>query len=242
MPSITRRSAPQPDRRSAVETRVLDATQRLLADGASFTELGVQRIADEARVGRSTFYTHFRDKSDLLMRLADAVRTEGFDIGVAWEPSAGVDGLAAAFERGLGVYRQYSAVVGAVIEVAAYDHAVRELWTSSLNRFVDNSAQLIRDEQQAGRVAADVDPVLASRVIVVGGDRAMADHVMTNDDTSSDAAFARELASIWWYGAYQRRPSSNTAGSTPMPFSVDPEVAEAEAAVFGDVEASEEMA
>jgi hypothetical protein len=51
-----------------------------------------------------------------------------------------------------------------------------------------------------------LDPVLASRVIVIGGDRAMADHDMTNDDTSSDAAFARELASIWWYGAYQRRP------------------------------------
>jgi hypothetical protein len=55
MPSITRRSAPQADRRSEIETRVLDATHRLPAEGASFTELGVQRIADEAHVGGSTF-------------------------------------------------------------------------------------------------------------------------------------------------------------------------------------------
>jgi hypothetical protein len=29
-------------------------------------------------------------------------------------------------------------------------------------------------------------------------------------DQSTDAAFALELASIWWYGAYNRRPSTES--------------------------------
>jgi hypothetical protein len=40
-------------------------------------------------------------------------------------------------------------------------------------------------------------------VIVVGGERAIFDHV-TEGDPRDDAAFACELARIWWFGAYRR--------------------------------------
>ncbi|MEU6203817.1 helix-turn-helix domain-containing protein, partial [Micromonospora musae] len=62
MPSITRRRSGGSDRRLSVEAQILAATERLLAEGESFTELGVQRIAREAGVARSTFYMHFADK------------------------------------------------------------------------------------------------------------------------------------------------------------------------------------
>jgi AcrR family transcriptional regulator len=204
MPSITRRSA-RPDRRASVEAQILAATERLLNEGTPFTELGVQRIAAEAGVARSTFYSHFRDKTDLLMQLAGGMRRTAYDIGVTWRPEAGPDGLAEAFRQIIGVYREYRAVLAAVTEVATYDSTLREFWSGGLSRFMEHSIGLIRGEQEAGRVPADVDRTHASRVIVVGGERALADHVaISGDDTSGDAAFARELALIWWYGAYQR--------------------------------------
>ncbi|MBF9134323.1 TetR/AcrR family transcriptional regulator [Plantactinospora sp. S1510] len=205
MPSVTRRRAPNPDRRASVETQVLAATERLLVEGASFTDLGVQRIAAEAGVARSTFYTHFRDKSELLMRLAGTMRTAGFDIASAWDPATGPDALAEAFQRVVGIYRRHAAVLAAVNEVAAYDTTVREFWRSGLNRFIEHTERVLTAEQRSGRAPAGVEVGHASRVIVIGGEAAIADHVATfPDDTAGDAAFARELAAIWWHGVYRR--------------------------------------
>lgn len=53
MRSITWRSRPEGNRAS-VEERILAATERLLAEGTSFTGLGMQRIAAEAGIARST--------------------------------------------------------------------------------------------------------------------------------------------------------------------------------------------
>ncbi|MDG4787414.1 TetR/AcrR family transcriptional regulator [Micromonospora sp. WMMD1102] len=208
MPSITRRRAPDPDRRASVEAQVLAATERLLVEGASFTELGVQRIASAAGVARSTFYTHFRDKSELLMRLAGTMQSAGFDVASSWRPEDGVDALADAFHRIVGIYRRYAAVINAVNEVAAYDPAVREFWGAGLVRFLDNTVRLLAEEQRAGRAPADVDVPSAGRVIVAGGQAAIVDHVTSSGaGPDGDAAFARELASIWWYGVYRRPPA-----------------------------------
>jgi AcrR family transcriptional regulator len=203
MPSITRRRAPGPGRGASAEAEILAATRRLLTDGANFTELGVQQISAEARVARSTFYSHFRDKIDLLMRLATTVVEASFNIASAWQPSDGVDGLAEAFLQVVKVYREHAAVVRAIAEVATYDVTVRGYWSERTTRFSDRTIAVLRDEQEAGRSPASLDLVSASRVIVVGGERAILDHVAVAEP-AEDAAFARELALIWWYGAYRR--------------------------------------
>ncbi|MEV4626516.1 helix-turn-helix domain-containing protein [Micromonospora sp. NPDC049523] len=205
MPSITRRSV-DPDRRASVEAEIVAATVRLLAEGVSFTELGVQRIAAEAGVARSTFYTHFRDKSELLMRLAGTMRTSGYDIVATWQLADGLDALIDVFQRVTALYREYAVVFAAISEVAGYDTAVREFWAAGSNRFLEFGGRILEAEQQAGRVPADMDVTKAIRIIVIGGERAIADHVATTDDSSGDDAFGAELAKIWWYGAYRRQP------------------------------------
>ncbi|MER7586722.1 TetR/AcrR family transcriptional regulator [Micromonospora sp. NPDC127501] len=208
MPSITRRRPRNPDGRAAVEARVLAATERLLKEGIRFTDLGVQRIAAEAGVARSTFYTHFRDKTELLMRLAGTMRESSFDRTGSWEPGGPGDPLARlteVFADVIRIYRTYAPVLAAVSEVAAYDEAVREYWAAGLEKFVARTVDALRIEQQAGRTPAGLDVVIASRLIVVGGDRFLADHVSTTSaDPETDAAAARELAATWWYGAYRR--------------------------------------
>lgn len=204
MPSITRRRASDSGRRpSAAEADVLAATQRLLINGANFTELGVQQISAEAGVARSTFYAHFRDKTDLIMRLATTMLSTSFGIGSGWEPAGGAEGFANAFLQIVAVYREHYAVLRALWEVATYDATAREFWNEQLAPFRDRTIALLRREQEAGRAPADLDIVSASRVIVMGGDQAIFDHV-TAGKPSDDAAFARELALIWWYGAFRR--------------------------------------
>ncbi|WP_327033149.1 helix-turn-helix domain-containing protein [Micromonospora ureilytica] len=208
MPSITRRRPRNPDGRAAVEARVLAATERLLKEGIRFTDLGVQRIAAEAGVARSTFYTHFRDKTELLMRLAGTMRESSFDRTGGWDPGGPGDPLARlteVFADVIRIYRTYAPVLAAVSEVAAYDEAVREYWAAGLEKFVARTVDALRIEQQAGRTPGDLDVTAASRLIVVGGDRFLADHVSTTSaDPETDAAAARALAATWWYGVYRR--------------------------------------
>jgi AcrR family transcriptional regulator len=203
MPSITRRRTAKVGRPTSAEADILAATQCLLINGANFTELGVQQICTEAGVARSTFYSHFRDKIDLLVRLATELLTSSFDITSAWKPSDGVERLEDAFLQVVPVYRKNAALRRAVAEVGTYDATVRDVWSAELNQFTDWTIALLRAEQDAGRTPADLDPVSAARVIVLGGERALVDHV-TAGDPGRDAAFARELALTWWHGVYRR--------------------------------------
>lgn len=206
MTSITRQRRTDPGRRAPADAEILAATQRLLSDGASFTGLGVQQISAAAGVSRTTFYTHFRDKADLLMRLAATMVTASLSIASAWEPADGTERLADTFVQVLGIWREHAAVIRAVAEVAAYDETVRDFWRQSLSPFSDRTLAVLRAEQQAGRTPAGVDLASAARVIVIGGERAIFDHIAAAEP-GDDAAFARELALIWWHGVY-RRPAS----------------------------------
>src|SRR5687767_10175842 len=104
MPSITRRAG-RAGRPASAEADILAATTRLLDGGRSFTEIGIQEICTEAAVARSTFYSNFRDKTDLLVRLAGDVMGSTFDLTTAWSPKSGVDALAAAFLHVTTFYR-----------------------------------------------------------------------------------------------------------------------------------------
>jgi AcrR family transcriptional regulator len=203
MPSITRR--PQgPDHRAAVEAEVLAATERLLVGGARFTELGVKQIADEAGIARSTFYLHFRDKTDLMVRLAGDTRQEVFEVGEDWLPTAGgLESLVERFAVIIGIYRQRSAVVAAIHETAAYDPVVRDFWDGAVTQFIERMRVTLVEEQRAGRVAADLDPDTAARVMAWSGERVIARHVAAQDP-ADDAKLARELAMQRWYGVYAR--------------------------------------
>src|SRR6202051_2917029 len=74
MPSVTRKpQANREQRREQLKRRLLDATERLMRDGASFTELSVDRLSTEAGISRASFYIYFEDKGHLLRRLAGQV-------------------------------------------------------------------------------------------------------------------------------------------------------------------------
>jgi AcrR family transcriptional regulator len=210
VPSTTRRPSAGTDRRAAVEARILEATERLLAGGASFTELGVQRLAQEAGVARSTFYLHFSDKTALLLRLTGPLAGGAFELVEKAPPTAGLDAMTAAFGEVVAYYRARRHLLAAVLEVIAYDPVARAFWDEQLSRFVELGERWLRAEQQAGRTSATLDPATASRIFVFGGFQALGAQVLTGRE-DQDRVVVREIVLLQWYGGF-RRPAGTEAG------------------------------
>jgi TetR/AcrR family transcriptional regulator, ethionamide resistance regulator len=208
-PSVRRPSGPT-DRRAAVESAVLAATDRLLAGGASFTELGIGQIAAEAGIARPTFYLYFSDKSELLLRLAESLQ-----IGVLEQTSdvaVDLEAITQAYRDGLAFYRERKHLLAAVLEVAGYDSEVRAGWEAFLERFVRREVGLLRAEQEAGRTPADLDPETAAEIINWGGFHVIVRQV-TMRGPERDEIVARELAAHQYYGTY-RRPGTGASQPT----------------------------
>src|SRR3712207_2316745 len=74
----------QSEKRAAIEASVLRATEELLIEGASFAELGIERIATRAGISRTAFYFYFRDKRELLVRLTEQANAELMAAAETW--------------------------------------------------------------------------------------------------------------------------------------------------------------
>jgi TetR/AcrR family transcriptional regulator, ethionamide resistance regulator len=137
-------------RRGQIAQRLQEATERLMADGLSYTELSVDRLATEAGISRATFYIYFEDKRQLLldltrqvtMKLAEAAAI-WFDVAERRDP----DSARRSVRQIIAVYREHQAVLTAMFELAGYDpvvaeahramvHAVAEQALAALNRAV----------------------------------------------------------------------------------------------------------
>ncbi|MEU2619482.1 TetR/AcrR family transcriptional regulator [Streptomyces sp. NPDC007157] len=225
MASTTRRPSNASDRRAVLEQRILAVIDEHLREGATYTELSVEHIAQSAGISRSTFYLYFRDKVDVLLRLSVTLKRESYAIAGSWRPTGpdgGLDGLVRIYEQILEHYRKYSTLLSAIHEVAAYDPAVRDAWDEYQNQFIENTIRLMKEEQDAGRMAPDVDPRLAAKAVVRGGGHVIARQV-AGVEGAADAEVARELALAYWYGVLRRpatprfgKKSGHTEPGTPL--------------------------
>ena len=130
MPSVTR-SRREPADKSGVETQIMDAVDRLLRRGEKYTEISVQRILTEAGLSRATFYSHFRDKVDLITRMVDKLRArllgmaDDLDFGDTEDGAARFSAFLLAAVR---VQRSSAPLLAALREVATYDSGVRDFY------------------------------------------------------------------------------------------------------------------
>src|SRR5207248_7315340 len=121
-----RRPEPVSAKRVEIEARVLAATEALLAEGASFTELNIERIATRAGISRTAFYFYFHDRRELLMRLTEDVAELLYAEADAWWSGEG-DGpteLDQALRAVIALYRDHDVLLRAVVEAASVDDAV----------------------------------------------------------------------------------------------------------------------
>lgn len=71
-------------RKPSVEERLLAAMERMLEQGQGFASLTVEGLAIEAGMSRGTFYSHFKDKNELVGRLVGLVTDEIVESAGTW--------------------------------------------------------------------------------------------------------------------------------------------------------------
>lgn len=209
MPSVTRKpQAKRQERRQQIERDLLDATDRLMADGASFTELSVDRLATEAGISRASFYIYFEDKGHLLRRLATQVFGELAEAAGRWwqvadrrDPSdvhAAMSGIIAS-------YRRHQPVLVALNEMAGYDAAVRDTYGELLAGITDQVARVITEGQADGSIRRAL-PVAATASSLTWMVERSCHQNLPSQPPSYDAELATALTEIVW-GALYLKPT-----------------------------------
>jgi TetR/AcrR family transcriptional regulator, ethionamide resistance regulator len=194
-----------------IERSLLAATDRLMRDGASFTELSVDRLATEAGISRASFYIYFEDKGHLLSRLA----TEAFsDIaedaqrwwGVATQPKP--SDVHAAITGIIASYRRHQPVLIALNEMSAYDPLVAKIYRDLLSGLTGRLSRVIEDGQADGSIRADLPATATANALTWMVERTCQQNLPTAPATY-DAELATALTQIIWGALYLKaiRPS-----------------------------------
>lgn len=205
MPSVTRKpQASRQERRERIERQLLEATDRLMAEGASFTELSVDRLATEAGISRASFYIYFEDKGHLLRRLAAQVFDDLAAGGERWwavaerrDPADVRDAMGAIIAS----YRLHQPLLVALSEMAGYDPAVSATYTDILNRIAERVADVITNGQRDGTIRATLSPETTSSALTWMVERSCQQNLPSRP-ASYDAELAATLADIVWATLY----------------------------------------
>ena len=157
-------TVPSSPKRAAVQAAVLQATEQLLGEGATYADLNIERIATRAGISRTAFYFYFADKRELLMRLTEDVTDELYTQADIWYSGSGDPET--EIRQALGniarLYEQHGPLLRAIVEVSTYDDEVAAFWRRLLGRFVDGtvdpvSGASVVSEQEAGK-SSGCDP------------------------------------------------------------------------------------
>jgi AcrR family transcriptional regulator len=204
MQTRSRSAEPATEKRRATEADVLRATAALLAEGASYANLGVERIATRAGISRTAFYFYFADKRDLLMRLASEAAEQLYREADTWWSGSG-DGpaqIAEALGKIAALYRAHGPLVCAIVEVSTYDAEVGVFWRGLVGRFVSASAERIEAEQAAGRADRGIDPAAAAFALVWMTERSFHQMLVQEEPLPTDQLVAA-LARVWSAAVYR---------------------------------------
>jgi AcrR family transcriptional regulator len=205
MPSVTRKpQARRQERRAGIERRLLDATERLMRDGTSFTELSVDRLSSEAGMSRANFYIYFEDKGDLLRRLAGQVFGDLADSaelwwGVAWRHDP--DDVRAAMAGIIASYRRHQPVLVALNEMADYDPLVAVTYRELLTGISGRLTQVIEAGQADGSIRRELPAATTASALSWMVERACQQN-LPNSPSGYDAELTTTLTEIAWGALY----------------------------------------
>src|ERR1700733_11562858 len=193
MPSVTRRPQPKREhtrqqRREEMERRLLDATERLMRGGASFTELSVDRLSTEAGISRASFYIYFEDKGHLLRRLTGQVFADLAESADRWWSVAGRHDPADVRAATAGTVAAYDPVVG-----ATYGNLLTAI-TGRLTRVIENG-------QADGSIRPELPAATTASALTWMVERPC-QQILPGAPISYDAELAATLAEIIWATLY----------------------------------------
>jgi len=205
MVSITRtKKTVRNDQKARVTALLLEATERLIAGGSSFTELSVERLSREAGIARSTYYLYFRDKGQLIRELGLSIAGELLRITRRWwdiPSQVTLPELRRTMCEILRIYRRHQAVFASMAEAASYDAEVHAAFNDLLETLTRNSLKAVREGQKRGTIHKDIgeDGYMA----LVWMTERVAYHRVRNGSEAELQRAAGVLANIIWKALYK---------------------------------------
>jgi AcrR family transcriptional regulator len=183
-------------RRAATRDELMEATKRLLVQGAPLASLSVERIVAEAGVARTTFYLHFRDKYDLIESLAAEQELWIEEVGgqALADPALTRETISRAVEEIVARWVENRAVLAAIIELAEYDERMRDTWRTAIGSIAAVAARVFRAHWEA-EGASPRDPEMMAEVLTWMIERCC--HQIARDPDRRGAA-ADALADVIW--------------------------------------------
>jgi AcrR family transcriptional regulator len=165
-PSEPAREA-QEARKAEAEQRILDAVAALVAEGQTFADVSVTQIAERAGFSRSAFYSHFRDKRAVVLRLTEVVTKRIVTEATRWEGTKLQlpGGLPEVMQWVTHFFAEEADVLRALTESAQYDEVMGEWWHGHLAMIIHAVEGRIEREQADGRIEG-LRPSLAAASIV----------------------------------------------------------------------------
>ena len=205
MPSVTRKpQAKRQQRREQIERDLLAATERLVNEGASFTELSVDRLAGEAGISRASFYIYFEDKGHLLRRLAGQVFGDLAGGAATWwsvAPRRDPADVRAAMTAVVAQYRRHQPLLVALSEMAGYDPQVSATYRDLLTEIAGHVITVIEEGQAAGTIRADLPPEATATSLTWMVERSCQQN-LPGRCPEYDAELAEALTQIVWGALY----------------------------------------
>jgi len=205
MPTVTRKTqATRQQRREQIELQLLEATERLMSDGTSFTELSVDRLATEAGISRASFYIYFEDKGDLLRRLAGQVFGDLSTAGQRWWDVSwrhNPTDVQAAMADIIASYRRHQPVLVALNEVAAYEPSTAQTYRDLLGAVIEQMTRVIEEGQADGSIRRELTAPTTASALVWMVERACQQNLPVKP-LDYDAELAGTLAEIVWGALY----------------------------------------
>ena len=168
MPSVTRRRQTEGEETQAgAVDKLVDAFERLLAQGESFTTISIERLAQEAGLGRATFYLHFRNKGELVNHLMKNVAKELRAAAVKTLHKTGNFGRAEFREflrNAVEIHHRHRSAIRAMVEISAYDAKVETIYREFWHAQVADTRVVMERLKAAGKAHPDAVPETADLV------------------------------------------------------------------------------
>lgn len=188
------------DLRAESEAAFLRAARVMLAEGVPYADVSIGTLAARAGRSRTAFYFSFRGKPDLLMRLTASLAAELIEQADGWWSGTGSpEDLRAAIASVVGVFREQSALLRAVVETSVLDAEVSAFWRDVIERFIDATARRLAADAPDSTERSSARGV--AFVLVWMTERAAYQHIVRGG-ALDDAALIDALVSVWSATAY----------------------------------------
>jgi len=190
MATLSRRERTDATRQATVEA-LLAATIELLGEGTPFADLGIEQIVRRAGFSRPTFYTYFRDKRELIVKLGIRLQDA---VAAAADPwlNGQTGQTRVTLSAVLDAFHAHRETLIAITEAATYDPEVATFWRGFNERF----AAIATSRIHSG--LPELDPAHASArayALVWMTERTLSEHLA--NPTREEAAILDELTVFW---------------------------------------------